>query len=96
MGSSKADNIIVDTSTSTSGTSTNYTYAYPNPIPEDKTVKDLNEAIKERKEKVFNDVAAYIKSDMDKEMAESLAKKMIIKFGLDVDQLRTDIVTEEI
>ena len=29
MGSSKADNIIVDTSTSTSGTSTNYTYAYP-------------------------------------------------------------------
>jgi len=84
-----------DNTTVTDGTTTG-TYVYPHYEGTEKTVQDLEEAIKYRKTKVLEDILNHIKYDMDEEMAMDIAKKIIAKFGLDVDQLRVEIITEKL
>lgn len=60
------------------------------------TVQTLEDLIVRRKESVMDEIERNISEDLNENMGKEIIKKIIIKFGIDINELRAEIVTEEI
>jgi|APSaa5957512535_1039671.scaffolds.fasta_scaffold01668_7 hypothetical protein len=96
------DTTITDTTitgTRLDNISTNLPWSYSNHSESGHSitsVKDLLEAIELRKNEVSSSIKNYINEDLDKKMAIDIVKQIIKKFRLNVNELRAEIITEEI